>query len=39
MKSKVDKLDAFKVKPLPVDLKKLNNVLKEEVVKKTLYSE
>ena len=38
MKSKVDKLDIDKLVPVPVDLSKLNNVVKNEVVKKTEYN-
>ena len=35
IKSKVDKLDIDKLAPLPVDLSKLSNVVKNEVVNKT----
>ena len=38
LKSKVDKLDIDKSAPVPVDLSKLSNVLKNEVVKKTEYN-
>ena len=38
LKSKVDKLDIDKLAPVPVDLSKLNNVVKNEVVKKTEYN-
>ena len=38
MKSKVDKLDVDKLVPVPVDLSKLSNVVKNEVVKKTEYN-
>ena len=33
---KVDKLDIEKLVPVPVDLKKLNDVVKNDVIKKTL---
>ena len=36
--SKVDKLDNDKLAPVSVDLSKLNNVVKNEVVKKTEYT-
>ena len=35
LKSKVDKLDIDKLKPVPTDLSKLSNVVKNDVVKKT----
>ena len=35
LKSEVDKLDVDKLKPIPTDLSKLNDVLKNDVVKKT----
>ena len=38
LKTEVDKIDADKLKTLPVDLAKLSNVVKNEVVKKTDYS-
>ena len=38
LKSKVDKLDINKLAPVPVDLCKLTNVVKNEVVKKTGYN-
>ena len=38
MKSKVDKLDVGKVAPVPVDVSKLSNVLKNDVVKKDVYN-
>ena len=38
MKSKVDKLDVGKVVPVPVDVSKLSNVLKNDVVKKDVYN-
>ena len=38
MKSKVDKLDVYKLVPVPVDLRKLSNVVKNEVAKKDIYN-
>ena len=38
LKSKVDKLDIDKLKPVPTDLSKLNDVVKNDVVKKTDYN-
>ena len=38
LKTKVDKLDINKLVPVPVDLSKLSNVVKNEVVKKTEYN-
>ena len=35
LKTEVDKIDADKLKTLPVDLAKLSNVAKNDVVKKT----
>ena len=37
LKTKADKLDIVKLVPVPVDLSKLSNVVKNEVVKKTVY--
>ena len=37
LKSEVNKLDIDKLVPVPVDLSKVNNVVKIEVVKKTVY--
>ena len=37
LKTEVDKLDTDKLKTVPVDLSRLTNVLKNEVVKKTEY--
>ena len=37
MKSKVDKLDVDKLVPVPVDLIKLSDVVKNDVVKKTVF--
>ena len=34
LKSKVDKLDVDKLVPVPVDLSKVNQVVKNDVVKK-----
>ena len=38
LKSKVDKIDADKLKTVPADLAKLSNVVKNEVIKKTDYN-
>ena len=37
LKTEVDKLDIAKVTPVPDDLAKLSNVVKNDVVKKTEY--
>ena len=37
LKTEVDKLDIYKLAPVPVDLSKLRNVVKNDVVKKTVY--
>ena len=37
LKTEVDKIDADKLKTVPVDLAKLSNVVKNDVVKKTEY--
>ena len=37
LKSEVDKLDIDKLKPVPTDLSKLSNVLKNDVFKKEVY--
>ena len=37
MKTELDKLDIDKLKPVPNDLAKLSNVVKNDVVKKTEY--
>ena len=37
LKIEVDKLDTDKLKTAPVDLSKLSNAVKNEVVKKTVY--
>ena len=37
LKTEVDKLDIDKLVPVPTDLNKLSNVVKNDVVKKTVY--
>ena len=37
LKTKVDKLDIDKLAPVPIDLSKLSDVVKNDVVKKTVY--
>ena len=37
LKTEVDKLDIDKLAPVPNDLAKLSNVVKNDVIKKTLY--
>ena len=37
LKTEVDKLDIDKLVPVPTDLSKLSNVVKNYVVKKTVY--
>ena len=37
LKTEVDKLDIDKLVPVPVDLSKLSNVVKNHVIKKTVY--
>ena len=37
LKPEVDKLDIDKLAPVPVDLSKLSNVIKIDVVKRTVY--
>ena len=37
LKSEVNKLDIDKLKPVPTDLSKLSNVVKNDVVKKDVY--
>ena len=39
LKVEVDKIDADKLKTVPVDLAKLSNVVKNDVVKKTEYNQ
>ena len=38
LKTEVDKIDADKLKPVPVDLAKLSNVVKNDVAKKIEYN-
>ena len=38
MKSKVDKLDVDKLVPVPVDLSKLTDLVKNDVIKKDVYN-
>ena len=38
MKSKLNKLDVDKLVPVPVDLSKLSDVVKNDVIKKDLYN-
>ena len=37
LKAEVDKIDIEKLKTIPNDLRKLSNVVKNEVAKKTVY--
>ena len=37
LKTEVDKLDIDKLKPVPTDLSKLSNLVKNDVVKKDVY--
>ena len=37
LKDEIDKIDADKLKTIPIDLRKLSNVVNNEVVKKTVY--
>ena len=37
LKTEVDELDTDKLAPVPVDLSKLSDVVKNDVVKKTVY--
>ena len=39
LKTEVDKLDIEKLVPVPVDLSKLSDVVKNDVVKKTVYDQ
>ena len=39
LKTEVDKLDIDKLVPIPEDLSKLSNVVKNDVVKKTVYDQ
>ena len=38
MKCKVDKLENGKLETMPIDLSKLSNVVKNDVVKKDVYN-
>ena len=38
LKTEVDKLDIDKLVPVPIDLSKLSDVVKNDVVKKTMYN-
>ena len=38
LKTEVDKLDINKLVPIPIDLSKLSDVVKNDVVKKTVYN-
>ena len=38
LKTEIDKLDNDKLVPVPVDLSKLSNVVKNDVIKKTAYN-
>ena len=38
IKDNIDKLDIDKLVPVPTDLSKLSNVVKNDVVKKTVYN-
>ena len=38
LKTEVDKLDIDKLVPVPADLSKLSNVVKNDIVKKTVYN-
>ena len=37
LKTEADKLDIEKLEPVPTDLSKLSNVVKNDVAKKTVY--
>ena len=37
LKTEVDKLDIYKLAPVPVDLSKLNDVVKNDVARTTVY--
>ena len=39
LRTEVDKLDIDKLAPVPVDLSKLSDVVKNDIVKKTVYDE
>ena len=38
LKAEIDNLDIDKLAPVPVDLSKLNDVVKNDVIKKTAYN-
>ena len=38
MKRKVEKIDVYKLVPVPVDLNKLSDVVKNDIVKKDIYN-
>ena len=38
LKSKLDKLDVHKLVPIPVDLSKLSDAVKNDIVKKDVYN-
>ena len=38
LKNKIDNLDINKLVPVPVDLSKLNDVVKDDVIKKDVYN-
>ena len=38
MKRKVEKIDVYKLLPVPVDLNKLSDVVKNDIVKKHVYN-
>ena len=37
LKTEIDKLDIYKLVPFPVDLSKLSDAVKNDIVKKTVY--
>ena len=37
MKRKVEKIDVYKLVPVPVDLNKLSDVVKNDIVEKNVY--
>ena len=37
LKTEIDKLDIYKLAPFPVDLSKLSDAVKNDIVKKTVY--
>ena len=39
LKTEIDKLDIYKLAPFPVDLSKLSDAVKNDIVKKTVYDE